>query len=110
MAFTVRTIDEIFTELLTEKGNLTSLDGLISGSITDTTTLIPQLENGQAPDWVLWLYNMAVQTNLTESPPASPSVGIPCSAKPAGPSLHANEGGQAPSPMIFISLFDLSIC
>ena len=46
----------------------------------------------------------------TDNPPASPSVGIPCSANFAGPTLQANDGGQAPSPIIFISLFFLSIC
>ena len=51
-----------------------------------------------------------LQTSIIDRPPASPSVGIPCSANPAGPSFPASEGGQAPSPMILISRFRLSMC
>lgn len=64
--FTVRTIDEIFQQLLLEKQSLTSLNGLSANGITNEDTLIPVLDNGQAPEWVLWLYNMAVQIHLTE--------------------------------------------
>src|SRR5581483_7432117 len=51
-----------------------------------------------------------LQMSLTERPPASPSVGMPCSENPAGPNFPAREGGQAPSPMILISFFFLSMC
>lgn len=64
--FTIRTIDQIFQTLLLEKQTLISLDGLVSGGITDENTLITALETGKVPDWILWLYNYAVATNLTD--------------------------------------------
>jgi hypothetical protein len=66
MAYTVRTIDEIFQELLTDKQDLTSLDNLSDGGITNEETLITALANSKVAEWVLWLYNMAVQIHLTE--------------------------------------------
>jgi len=66
MAFTVRTIDQIFQELLLEKQTLSSLNSLVSGGITDENSLITALETGKVPDWILWLYNYAVATNLTD--------------------------------------------
>ena len=52
MAFTIRSIDTIFQQLLSEKQTFSNLDGLVDGGITDTQTLIPLLDNGQAPEWV----------------------------------------------------------
>lgn len=71
MAFTVRSIDEIFQELLAEKQNLPTLSGLDPNGIIDEATLSTSLSDGQAPEWVLWLYNMAVQTHITELAAAS---------------------------------------
>lgn len=65
MSFSIRTIDSIFQTLLLEKQTLTGLTSL-STTITDVNTLITQLTNGTAPEWVLWLYNMAIQTHLTD--------------------------------------------
>lgn len=66
MAFTIRTIDQIFQELLLEKQNFINLNSLDPGVIIDEATLITALENKQAAEWVLWLYNTAVATHLTE--------------------------------------------
>lgn len=63
--FKIRTVDEIFQELLTEKTTLTALNGLVT-TVTDENSLITELDAGKVPDWVLWLYNMAVSTNLTD--------------------------------------------
>jgi len=64
--FTIRTIDQIFQELLLEKQTLSSLNGLVSGGITDENSLITALENGKVAEWILHLYNYAVATNLTD--------------------------------------------
>lgn len=66
MEFNIRTIDTIFQELLLEKQSLSSLNGLVDGGITSEDTLIPILDNGQAPEWVLWLYTTAVAGNATD--------------------------------------------
>lgn len=66
MNFTVRTIDEIFQELLNEKQSLSNLNELSPNTIVDEETLINELSNGNVPEWVLWLYNQAVHTHLTE--------------------------------------------
>lgn len=63
--FTIRTIDEIYQELLTEKQTLASLNGLTT-AVVDEATLISELDAGTAADWVLQLYNMAVATHLTD--------------------------------------------
>jgi len=64
--FTLRTIDEVFQEMLLEKQNLTALNDLIDGGITDETTLITELYNSDVAEWVLWIYNQAVQTHIEE--------------------------------------------
>jgi len=64
--FNIRTIDEIFKSLLIEKQTLSSLIALDPNGITDIDTLIPVLTSGKAPEWVLWLFNTAVGTNVTE--------------------------------------------
>jgi len=64
--FNERTIDEIFQELLLEKQTLSSLNGLLPDGITDENSLITALTNGKVPEWVLWLYNFAVATNITD--------------------------------------------
>jgi len=64
--FNIRTIDDIFQELLTEKNTLSTLDGLITGGITDENTLITALTNGKVPEFILWLYNFAVASNITD--------------------------------------------
>lgn len=66
MTFIPRTIDAIYQELLTEKQTLTSLNGLIDGGITDENSLIAALANSKVAEWILWIYNMAVQIHLTE--------------------------------------------
>ena len=66
MAFEVRTINDIFSDLLLEKQNIPSLSALVPKDITDEQTLIPKLTEGAAPEWVLWLYNIAVQMHLQE--------------------------------------------
>lgn len=66
MAYTPRSINDIFQELLTEKETFATLSGLIGSDITDENTLILAMNNGKAPEWVLWLYNMAVATHITE--------------------------------------------
>lgn len=62
----IRSIDEIFQELLNEKQNLSNLDSLDPNTIADEQTLINQMDSGYSPEWVLWLYNQAVQIHLTE--------------------------------------------
>lgn len=64
--FTIRTIDQIFQELLLEKQTLTSLNGLVDGGITDENSLISALNTSKVAEWILQLYNMAVQIHLTE--------------------------------------------
>lgn len=66
MAFEVQSIASIFEQHLLEKQTLPSLSGLIDNGVTDIDTLIPRLEDGTAPDWVLWLYNQAVGGYLME--------------------------------------------
>jgi hypothetical protein len=66
MSYTVRSIATIFTQVLLEKQTFSTLDGLLPSGITNEATLITTMTNGKAPEWVLWLYNMAVQTHLTE--------------------------------------------
>lgn len=66
MAFKIRTIDEIFQQLLLDKQNLTSLNGLLPGGITDENSLITSVQEGKVAEFVLWLYNFAVATNLTD--------------------------------------------
>lgn len=66
MAFNIRDIDTVFQELLQEKQTFTSLDGLLDKGITSENTLIPLLDNGQAPEWVNWLHTVAVGGNLTD--------------------------------------------
>ncbi len=66
MAFIERTIGEIFESLLLEKQTLSTLNGLLPDGITDENSLISALSNGKVADWVLWLYNMAVSTNITD--------------------------------------------
>lgn len=62
----MRSINTIFQSLLSEKENLTTLNALTSNSITDEDTLIQKLTDGQCPEWVLWLYNFAVASNVVE--------------------------------------------
>ena len=64
--YVVRSIDDIFKELLLEKQTFSTLDGLLPDNIIDEATLITTMTNGKAPEWVLWLYNIAVQIHLTE--------------------------------------------
>lgn len=66
MSFVPRTINTIYQELLTDKQTLSSLNGLIDGGISDENSLIAALANSKVAEWLLWLYNMAVQINLTE--------------------------------------------
>lgn len=66
MAFTPRTINQIFTELLSEKENLTTLDSLIPDDIIDEATMINKLANSDVAEWILWLYNTAVNIHYTE--------------------------------------------
>lgn len=63
--FEIKSIDTIFQELLTEKQTLATLNGLSDEGITDENSLITQLTNGLVPEWILWLYNFAVSTNIT---------------------------------------------
>jgi hypothetical protein len=65
MAFTVRTIDTIFQELLTEKISYTYLTDL-NTDITDENTLAAALDNTKVAEWVLWLYSTAVAIHLAE--------------------------------------------
>jgi len=64
--FEPRTIDAIFQELLIEKQTLASLNGLLADGITDENSLITALGNSKVAEWVLFLYNIAVQIHLTE--------------------------------------------
>ena len=66
MAYAPRSIDAIFQELLIEKQELNSLNGLVSGGITDENSLIQALETSKVAEWILWCYNMATQIHLTE--------------------------------------------
>jgi tRNA threonylcarbamoyladenosine modification (KEOPS) complex Pcc1 subunit len=67
MTFKVRTIDEIFQELLVEKQTMASLSALDPNGIIDETSLITALSDGsKVAEFVLWLYNIAVQIHITE--------------------------------------------
>lgn len=66
MAFEPRTIDEIYQELLLEKQNLTALNGLLPQGITDENSLVAALGSSKVAEWLLWLYNMAVEVHITE--------------------------------------------
>lgn len=65
MAFTIRSIDQIFTQLLIEKSTLSNLDDLIT-TVTDVNSLKAQMDNGTAPEWVMDLYTFAVFTHEEE--------------------------------------------
>lgn len=65
MAFTIRTIDQIFQQLLTEKVSYTYLTQL-NTDITDENTLASKLDDTKVAEWVLWLYNEAVAIHLAE--------------------------------------------
>jgi len=66
MAYIARTIDQIFQELLVEKQTFTSLNELDQQGIVDEASLIAKLADSKVAEWILWLYNLAVQIHLTE--------------------------------------------
>jgi len=61
MNFQLRTIDTIFRELLAEKNYLAELNNLHTN-----ITFEYELKNTKVAEWVLQLYNQAVQIHLTE--------------------------------------------
>lgn len=66
MTFTVRTIDEIFQSLLTDKQTLDSLNALVPGGITDENTLRQTLTDSRVAEWVKELYTNADLHHVTD--------------------------------------------